>query len=109
MTTETIKTYGWQSPEQLKFINENPKVLSLLYDLSILPEEISTRVRGIVEEAVKAERQRCVDDVLSAWSASSLPEEHEAWKRCQQTIHAKIRGRDPHKGQDQTQEGKRTE
>lgn len=53
MTTDHFKTYGWQSQEQLKFINETPQVLSLLYDLSILPEEISARVRGIVEDAQK--------------------------------------------------------
>lgn len=52
---DMMKTYGWQSPEKLKFINENPQVLSLLYDLGILPEEISARVRGYVEE----ERERC--------------------------------------------------
>lgn len=56
MTHDAIKTYGWQSPEQLKFINSNPQVLSLLYDLSILPEEISARVRGYVED----ERERMV-------------------------------------------------
>lgn len=56
-----LKTYGWQSPEQLKFINENPQVLSLLYDLSILPEEISARVRGYVEDAVTEERNRCAE------------------------------------------------
>lgn len=49
------KTYVWLSPEKLKFINDNPQVLSLLYDLGLLPEEISARVRGHVEE----ERERC--------------------------------------------------
>jgi len=44
--------------------------------------------------AMTEERQRCVDDVLSAWSASLLPEEHATWKRCQTAIHQKIRGRD---------------
>lgn len=48
-----MKTYGWLSPEKLKFINENPPVLSLLYDLGLLPEEISARIRGIVEEETK--------------------------------------------------------
>ncbi|MGH2360197.1 MAG: hypothetical protein ACRDGM_06605 [bacterium] len=51
----SVKTYGWLSPEKLKFINETPQVLSLLYDLGLLPEEISTRVRGYVG----AERERC--------------------------------------------------
>lgn len=61
-----MKTYGWQSPEQLKFINENPKVLSLLYDLSILPEEISARVRGIVEGELK-ESNRLNREMKAAW------------------------------------------
>lgn len=51
----TVKTYVWLSAEKLKFINDNPPVLSLLYDLGLLPEEISARVRGYVEE----ERERC--------------------------------------------------
>lgn len=50
-----MKTYGWLSPEKLKFINENPAVLNLLYDLGLLPEEIGARVRAYVEE----ERERC--------------------------------------------------
>lgn len=45
-----VKTYGWLGPDRLKFINDNPKVVSLLYDLGLLPEEISARVRGYVEE-----------------------------------------------------------
>lgn len=53
----SIKTYGWLGPERLKFINDNPKVVSLLYDLGLLPEEISARVRGYVEE----ERQRIIN------------------------------------------------
>lgn len=53
----SIKTYGWLGPERLKFINDNPKVVSLLYDLGLLPEEISARIRGYVEE----ERKRCAD------------------------------------------------
>lgn len=56
----TIKTYGWLSDEQKEFINSTPKVVSLLYDLSLLPEEVSARVRGYVEEAVQAERGRLV-------------------------------------------------
>jgi hypothetical protein len=64
----TVKTYGWLSPEKLKFINENPQVLSLLYDLGLLPEEISARVRGYVEAAVKEERERC----------AKIAEAHEA-------------------------------
>lgn len=59
----SVKTYGWLGKERLEFINDNPKVLSLLYDLGLLPEEISARVRGYVEEAVKAERQRCITAV----------------------------------------------
>lgn len=50
-----MKTYGWQSPETLRLINSKPEILSLLYDLGLLPEEISARVRGYVE----AERERC--------------------------------------------------
>ncbi len=53
----TVKTYGWLSPEKLKFINDNPHVVSLLYDLGLLPEEVSARVRGYVEE----ERQLVLD------------------------------------------------
>jgi hypothetical protein len=49
----TVKTYGWLGPERLKFINDNPKVVSLLYDLGLLPEEISARVRGYVEDELK--------------------------------------------------------
>lgn len=49
----TIKTYGWLGQERLKFINDNPQVVSLLYDLGLLPEEISARVRGYVEEETK--------------------------------------------------------
>jgi hypothetical protein len=51
----SVKTYVWLSPEKLKFISDNPQVLSLLYDLGLLPEEISARVRAYVEE----ERERC--------------------------------------------------
>lgn len=71
-----MKTYGWQSPEQIKFINENPKVLSLLYDLSILPEEISARVRGIVEDELKESNrlnerlQNALRDIRSAMDAA---------------------------------------
>lgn len=54
-----MKTYVWLSPEKLKAINDSPAILSLLYDLGLLPEEISARVRGYVEEAVKEERERC--------------------------------------------------
>jgi hypothetical protein len=43
-------------------------------------------------EAVLVERQRCVDIVLSVWSA--VPEDHAAWKRCQTAIHEKIRAAD---------------
>jgi hypothetical protein len=50
-----VKTYGWLSPGQLKAINNNPEIMSLLYDLSLLPEEISARVRAYIEE----ERERC--------------------------------------------------
>jgi hypothetical protein len=50
-----VKTYIWLSPEKLKLINDNPMVVSLLYDLGLLPEEISARVRGYVEE----ETERC--------------------------------------------------
>jgi hypothetical protein len=50
-----MKTYGWLSPEKLAFINGRPDVLSLLYDLGLLPEEIGARVRAYVEE----ERERC--------------------------------------------------
>lgn len=60
----SIKTYGWLGPERLKFINDNPQVVSLLYDLGLLPEEISARVRGYVE----AETERCAkaaDDFTS--------------------------------------------
>lgn len=51
----TVKTYVWLSPKKLEFINSHPEVLSLLYDLGLLPEEISARVRGYVE----GERERC--------------------------------------------------
>lgn len=64
-----MKTYFWLSPEQLKFINEHPQVLSLLYDLSLLPEEVSARVRGYVEE----ERERCA----KAIEATVMPKEYE--------------------------------
>ena len=69
----TVKTYVWLDPERLKFINDNPKVVSLLYDLGLLPEEISARVRGYVEE----ERERCaklVEDWAKAYPASMFGE-----------------------------------
>lgn len=47
---------------------------------------VNDRVRKAVEE----ERQRCIDAVLSVWSA--VPEDHGPWKRCQNAIHRKIRG-----------------
>jgi hypothetical protein len=50
-----VKTYGWLSQKQLKFISGNPEVVSLLYDLNLLPEDISARVRAYVQE----ERERC--------------------------------------------------
>ncbi|NJN06370.1 MAG: hypothetical protein HC814_08410 [Rhodobacteraceae bacterium] len=45
-----MKTYVFLSPEKLKFINSNPAVQSLLYDLGLLPEEISARIRGIISD-----------------------------------------------------------
>jgi hypothetical protein len=54
-----MKTYGWQSPETLKRINSDPKIIDLLYDLGLLPEEVSARVRRYVEDAVAEERERC--------------------------------------------------
>ena len=57
-----VKTYIWLSPEKLKFINENPQVVSLLYDLGLLPEEISARARGYVED----ERERCAK-IVEKW------------------------------------------
>jgi hypothetical protein len=50
-----VKTYFWLSQEKRKFINSHPEIVSLLYDLGLLPEEISARVRAYVEE----ERERC--------------------------------------------------
>jgi len=58
----TVETYGWLGPKRLKFINENPKVVSLLYDLGLLPEEISARMRGYVED----ERKRCAK-IVDGW------------------------------------------
>lgn len=49
-----MKAYVWLEPGKLKFINDNPQVVSLLYDLGLLPEEISARVREYVAE----ERER---------------------------------------------------
>lgn len=76
----TVKTYGWLSPEKLKFINDNPKVVSLLYDLGLLPEEISARVRGYVEE----ERKAClkiVNEVHPADGVEGCGCSHEIAKR----------------------------
>lgn len=50
-----VKTYGWLSVEKLRYINKHPKIVSMLYDLGLLPEEISARVRGYVD----AETERC--------------------------------------------------
>lgn len=63
-----MKTYVWLSPEKLKFINDNPQVVSLLYDLGLLPEEISARVRAYVEE----ERKRLVD-----WAKNQVRGHHK--------------------------------
>jgi len=49
------KTYIWLGPERLKLINDNQDTVSLLYDLGLLPEEISAHIRGYVAE----ERERC--------------------------------------------------
>lgn len=59
-----MKTYVWLAPEKLKFINDNPQVVSLLYDLGLLPEEISARVRGYVED----ERERCIKILHEAYA-----------------------------------------
>lgn len=80
----------------INMINEHPSPGLGAVQWSILAD--------VFEMAIKDERQRCIDDVLSAWSPSSLPEEHAAWKCCQTTIHQKIRARDPQKGEVQTQE-----
>lgn len=56
--------------------------------------------------ATMEERQKCIDDVLSVWSA--VPEDDGPWKRCQSTIHTKIRARDPLKGNDVSKEGAKT-
>ena len=48
-----MKTYIWLSKGKLDFINSHPEVTSLLYDLGLLPEEISARVRNYVEEELK--------------------------------------------------------
>ena len=45
----------WLTPEQLKVINDSPKILLLLYDLNLLPEVVATHMRA----AVDAERDRC--------------------------------------------------
>lgn len=84
-----MKTYVWLSPEKLKFINSKPEIVSLLYDLGLLPEEISARVRAYVEEATKATDLQ--KDALLAyynwsmnagsWSDVSLkPEDGSRWK-----------------------------
>jgi hypothetical protein len=59
----SVKTYVWLSQEKRDFISDNPKVMSLLYDLGLLPEEISARVRGYIEE----ERERCAK-IAEAWA-----------------------------------------
>ena len=52
----------WLLPEQLQAINGSPKILSLLYDLNLLPEVVMTHMRA----AVKAERDRCEEVVNEA-------------------------------------------
>lgn len=49
-------------------------------------------VQKRIDEAIKTERQRCACVALSVWSA--VPEDHMAWKRCQNAIHLKIRAAD---------------
>lgn len=50
-----VEIYGWFSPAVLKYINENHATSSLLYELGMLLEEISARVRSYVND----ERERC--------------------------------------------------
>ena len=42
-----------------------------------------------ISEATAKERQRCIDIVLSVWSA--VPEDHGPWKRCKNAIAKDIR------------------
>jgi len=49
-------------------------------------------VQKRIDEAIKTECQRCACVALSVWSA--VPEDHMAWKRCQNAIHLKIRAAD---------------
>lgn len=86
----SIKTYVWLSSEKLKFINSHPEVLSLLYDLGLLPEEISARTRGYVEE----ERER----IAKLIESKAMPKEYEGvagfqpWKTTVEALAKEIRG-----------------
>lgn len=85
----SIKTYGWLSVEKLQFINSHPEVVSLLYDLGLLPEEISARVRGYVE----AETER----IAKLIEAKVMPKEYEGvpgfqpWKATIEALAKEIR------------------
>lgn len=81
-----MKTYVWLAPEKLKFINDNPQVVSLLYDLGLLPEEISARVRGYVEEEREAkeaaieQRDKAYREVdETKLQLSEMTEDRDAW------------------------------
>lgn len=61
------------SPEQLKRINDDPALVSLLYDLNLLPEVVLAHIRHAREE----ERERCAAIVLDEtknghWSSQHL-------------------------------------
>ena len=62
-------------------------------------------LEAALNESIMAERQRCIDDVLSVWTPIS--EDSPRWRDCQNSIHKKIRSRDPQRGQDQSQEGRK--
>lgn len=63
--------------------------LEAVFDCYDLPEKRAALVLEMLREIRDDERQRCVDAVLSVWSA--VPEDHGPWKRCQNAIHRKIR------------------
>jgi hypothetical protein len=67
-------------PERLKFINDNPKVVSLLYDLNLLPEVVLAHIRAAREE----ERKACLKIVNAVHPADGVEGcgcSHEIGKR----------------------------
>lgn len=60
------------SPEQLKRINDDPALLSLLYDLNLLPEVVLAHIRHATGDAVKVERKECLKIVREVYPADGV-------------------------------------